>query len=381
MDSDQFKSLLDKYKEGKATKEEIDFLNAYYKAFELRPDFSSDSDDSQYERLWGDIKTEIDKRIVKQQGKPSTKLRLWSHIAAAASIILCIGLGFYFYHHHSATAYNLVKQDILPGRNRATLALANGEKIDLDAIKKGTIIHQNGLTITKTNDDQLVYEASVVKNESSHSEPSYNTIETPRGGRYAIKLPDGTSVWLNAASSLKYPIQFTRNERRVTLTGEGYFEVVHDKTRPFRVESHGQVVEVIGTHFNITAYADERLTKTTLLEGAVKITGHAGMRVLKPGQQAEASSSGIVLADGVDIEEVVSWKNGDFKFNESLESIMAKIARWYDIEVIYETPPNPNLTFTGKISRARNISDILNMLSYNGDVHFKVEGRRVTVTK
>jgi transmembrane sensor len=366
---------------GEISESEKEELDQWYDSF----------DDTYHEKISDETVAQLEARLQQailarvhiNKRSPAKRVTLWPRIAAVASIILCLGFAFYFYQRQRVYVVNpnLARQDIPPGRNRAILILANGKKVDLDVIKKGTIVHQNGLTITKTNNGQLVYAISATKDQSLQSKLSYNTIETPRGGRYEIKLPDGTMVWLNAASSLKYPIQFASNERRVELTGEAYFEVVHNKDIPFRVQSHGQMVEDVGTHFNISAYADDQITKTTLLEGAVKITAHDNTRILKPGQQAQASQSGIDLVEGLDLEEVVSWKNGDFKFNESLESIMTKIARWYDVEVVYQTRPDPDLTFSGKISRSRNISGILNMLSYNGDVHFRIEGRRVIVTK
>ena len=376
----QAKKLLDKYRLGKATPEEVQLLQKWFHHFEGQENTELTKSDLESAKLL------FKKYADRLTGKSYTR-RLWPYIAAAASIILCTGLGFYFFHRDSTTGYNLVKQDILPGRDRATLALANGKRIDLDAIKNGTIIHQNGLTITKTNDGQLVYESSVVKDESAHSDLSYNTVETPRGGRYEIKLPDGTSVWLNAASSLKYPIQFTKNERRVSLTGEGYFEVVHDKAKPFRVESHGQVVEVIGTHFNVNTYADEKETKTTLLEGSVKISSNQAKdivkrsEILKPGQQASLNNAGLIVTN-VDADDAIAWQRGYFKFNrESIQSIMRKLSRWYNIDVVFETEIDPLLVFGGKISQTKNLQAVLKIMEETGNVHFRVEGRRVIVMK
>ena len=150
---------------------------------------------------------------------------------------------------------------------------------------------------------------------------------------------------------------------------------------PFRVISQGQMVEVLGTHFDVMAYADEKMMKTTLLEGSVKVSDHEQTIRLTPGQQAQVSQSSISVIGNVDLEEVTAWKNGYFKFNENIESIMSKVSRWYNIDVVYQVKPDPQLTFSGKISRARNLSAILKMLEFNGDIHFKTEGRRVTVTK
>jgi ferric-dicitrate binding protein FerR (iron transport regulator) len=209
----------------------------------------------------------------------------------------------------------------------------------------------------------------------------YNTIEAPAGGQWQVKLPDGSLIFLNASSSITYPIRFVGNERRVHIIGEAYFEIAHNKEIPFQVESRGQIVEVLGTKFNVTAYADEKIIRTTLLKGSVKIITNSESKLLKPGQQAQVSGNKFEITSDVDLEEIVAWKNGYFKFNESLESIMAKISRWYDVDVEYRVKPDSDLTFSGKISRSRDISGILKMLEYTGDVHFRLEGRRVIVTK
>jgi transmembrane sensor len=210
----------------------------------------------------------------------------------------------------------------------------------------------------------------------------YNTIETPKGGQYRIDLPDGTMVWLNAGSSLRYPNRFAGQERKVALTGEAYFEVAKNKQMPFRVVSGKQVVEVLGTHFNINAYTDEASVKTTLLEGSVNVLLQETHQseLLNPGQQAVVKYNGSsIVVQPVKVEEAVAWKNGYFMFVDAdLESIMRQLARWYDVEVAYEGNLG-SLKFGGMVSRSKSIAQTLRILELTGNVRFKVAGRRVTV--
>ncbi|ARS40376.1 hypothetical protein CA265_12200 [Sphingobacteriaceae bacterium GW460-11-11-14-LB5] len=305
-------------------------------------------------------------------------LSVWLKVGTAAILAVAMGIGFYWIKQSNTQVKSTYTKDIGPGRNQATLTLANGKKISLTKANNGLVAAEGGIKITKTADGQLVYDFS--KTTSNGSPSSFNTLSVPIGGQWQVILPDQTKVWLNAQSSITYPTKFNGNQRKVKISGEAYFEVAHNKKMPFKVESRGQVVEVLGTHFNIMAYADEEIIKTTLLEGSVKIFNNRQSQLLKPGQQAVASSNGISLSDYVDVEEAIAWKNGDFQFNENLETIMSKIARWYNVEVVYQVKPSSDLTFSGRISRSRNISAILKMLEYNGDVHFKIEGRRVIVT-
>lgn len=165
------------------------------------------------------------------------------------------------------------------------------------------------------------------------------------------------------------------------LKGEAYFEVAHNKNMPFKVQSHGQTVEVLGTHFDIMAYDDEKLIKTTLLEGSVKVSDHGKNRLLTPGEQAQVGERGIKITRDVDLEDVIAWKNGYFKFNENLEAIMNKIARWYDVKIVYESKPDPSYLFEGDLSRERDLSEILKIMEYTGKVHFAIDGRRIIVKK
>jgi len=381
---EQFFKILEKYQAGNATPEEIIFLDAYYEAFGLRKDYTSRLEDADRIVLREALYQKLHNHIATGKLQPGVlKLsQYWYRVAAAAVVLIFLSAVFFIYHRNlqndknQQSAQNIIK----PGSNNAILILANGQRISLTDALKGQVAVQKGIKITKSANGQLVYEPTedAIDNDSS---PQYNTVEAPAGGQWQVKLPDGSVVFLNALSSITYPTRFTGNQRKIALKGEAYFEITHNKTMPFRVISQGQMVEVLGTHFDVMAYADEKMMKTTLLEGSVKVSDHEQTIRLTPGQQAQVSQSSISVIGNVDLEEVTAWKNGYFKFNENIESIMSKVSRWYNIDVVYQVKPDPQLTFSGKISRARNLSAILKMLEFNGDIHFKTEGRRVTVTK
>ena len=331
------------------------------------------------------IADQIFDQVVALPQKKVKRTILWKPFAAAASVIIVAALGLYLYTNKSADKqkqFTSSTSHIKTGGNKAYLTLANGKRIVLTDSKNGTLAAQNGVQITKTADGQLVYTVIGDKNSSANN---YNTIETPRGGQYQIRLPDGTNVWLNAASSLKYPSIFKGNERKVELKGEAYFEVAKNKQMPFRVITNNQTTEVLGTHFNVKGYLEEADTKTTLLEGSVKVvSAHStGGVVIKPGEQAQLKNNGddrINIVDA-DMEEVMAWKNNYFRFNnENIQSIMLKISRWYDVSVEYEGAIS-NEEFNGTISRTKNIAQVLRMLEDTKGVHFKIEGRRIVVMK
>lgn len=306
----------------------------------------------------------------------------WLRMAAAASILLCLSIGGGYYYTVKQAAQHIAQlqiNDIAPGGNKAILTLDNGQRIALTNAKNGQLAVQGNTEITKTADGDITYRQTADQS-GVLSTLAYNTVSTPTGGQYHLLLADGTNVWLNAASSIRYPTAFTSAERNVEITGEAYFEVAHNVAKPFRVQSSRQVVEVLGTHFNVNAYADENETKTTLLEGSVKVTGSNGFKLIKPGQAAVLKGNHLAVAEA-DVEEAVAWKNGYFKFNDNLEVIMDKVARWYDVSIVYQSKPDPDYTFVGEISRGRNLSEILKIMEYTGKVHFEIEGRRIIVSK
>ncbi|MGI8637223.1 MAG: FecR family protein [Segetibacter sp.] len=267
----------------------------------------------------------------------------------------------------------MYKNDIPPGSDKAILQLADGSTIVLDDANDGALAQQGNSKVIKLN-GKLNYNALPGSNEVV-----YNSISTPRGGKFQIELPDGTQVWLNATSSLRFPTAFVEKNRRVEITGEAYFEVAKDKSKPFIVSVNGAEVEVLGTHFNVMAYKDEAVVKTTLLEGAIKFVKGTASNTLKPGQQAQVLNSGQVkVVDGVNLDEVVAWKNGLFNFQgEDIGTVIRLLARWYDVDVIYNERVDD--LFYAKIPRSTNLSAVLKLLELTGKVHFEIDGRKITV--
>jgi transmembrane sensor len=274
------------------------------------------------------------------------------------------------------------RNDVAPGTNKAILSLSDGSQIVLDSAYNGTLSVQGYAKVLKTGSGQLSYTLAVDPRLSMDKSPLLlNTVSTPRGGQYQLTMTDGTRVWLNAASSLRFPAWFSNTERKVELRGEAYFEVAHDPSKPFRVEVNGMEIEVTGTHFNVEAYDDENSIKTTLLQGAVTVNKNYKTLLLKPGEQALLNKHGVIsLAKNPDITEVVAWKNGIFHFNVTgIEAIMGQVARWYDVDIVYETRiPD---SFVAEIPRDVPVSELLNLLELTGLVHFKIEGKKITVMK
>lgn len=304
------------------------------------------------------------------------KRRWW--YAAAAVVLVAGAFAIYQFSGKKDTTPAIVKTtskkpDIAPGGNKATLQLADGRVIVLDSAANGSLTSQGNVKVIKL-DGKLSYKSS-----SSDGEVLYNTISTPKGGQYQLLLADGSQVWLNAASSLRFPASFTGKERKVELTGEGYFDVAKKVAMPFKVIVNGKTeVEVLGTQFNINAYADESTLNTTLIEGSVKFTAANGESAkLKPGQQAQLSSS-VSVINNVNIDEIIAWKSGWFNFDRAdITTIMRQVSRWYDVEVVFEGQPSKK-TFSGIVSRSHQISEVLKIMEKAG-VKFRIEGKKITV--
>lgn len=303
---------------------------------------------------------------------------------AAASLFICLaGIGAYLAFRNpvlpAATKGfpEQLKVAGAPGVNKAILTLSDGSTVILDDAKNGQVAKQAGAQIAKLANGQLVYNSLKEK----PADIVFNTLTTPRGGQFKLKLPDGSTVWLNAVSSIKYPTAFIGNERKVEITGEAYFEVAHDAEKPFKVSVGEMEVIVLGTHFNINTYNDETTVKTTLLEGSVNLAKAGALVRLKPGQQAQTGNSqAIKVVNNVDIDQVVAWKNGYFSFYKSdLQTVMRQISRWYDVDISYEGKI-PERQFGGKIDRNSNITEVLNILE-ESKVHFKIEERKIIVLK
>ncbi|SDG29017.1 FecR protein [Pedobacter terrae] len=380
----ELQKIIQRYVLGTATPDEILFVEKYYQYLDKNPDILEQFNADEIARL-ADVNFTAIKSKINLNEKRKT-VNLYKYISAAAILLVIAGTTFVFLYKTKSGLKRdsaIHKQlDILPGTNKAILTLADGSKIVLDEHTAANISDKDGLKISKTNEGQLVYTVLDQSHLKLGSAIAYNTIQTPKGGQYQVILPDGTKVWLNAASSLKYPEVFSGNIRSVELTGEAYFEVAKNKARPFHVKNHHQDVEVLGTHFNINSYLDDNTIKTTLLEGRVRISNGQSVKILKPGEQAIAEVSGdgiITVATGVDADDETAWKNGLFQFNNAdLKSVLSQLERWYDVDIDYHTIPNKK--YNGMVPRKSKLSDVLKMLEKTGNIRFEIaEGKKLKV--
>ncbi len=381
MEKDQFKILIDKYLQNLAGEDEVSLVDKYYD--KLSGDITNEvsaNDTVTEQALLSKINQKID--AIEGRGVTTQKrtIKLFPNWLKIASVLAVIASAYYFFQQKNLPG----KQDsidyaskILPGGNKAILRLGNGKYIDLAAAKTGKLTAFGSSSANKIQVDEVSFADGIA--EASGNQP-LNVIEVPVGGFFKVVLSDGTRVWLNSSSSLTFPSDFTGAQRNVKLTGEGYFEVAHQAQKPFIVETNKQSVEVLGTHFNINAYSDENQIKTTLLEGSVKVLTADQKRsaTLKPGEAAVLSDKNLSV-QLADVSQSIDWINGRFNFSHTdVKLVLRKIARWYDIEVAYEGDLS-GVEFGGKISKKKNLKEILNMLNRTGDVKFKVTGRRVVV--
>lgn len=327
------------------------------------------------------------KKLKKQlhftDGNTRSSSRTIGAYAIAASFILMIALTFYLVRPQtktdagSAPLAAIDPQDVQPGGDKAVLTLADGSRIILDQAGDGRLATQGGGEVVKQN-GQLRY---TISSDPLQVEAMQNTVTTPRGGSYSLTLSDGTRLWLNAASSIRFPAVFTGQERRVAITGEVYFEVAKDAQKPFRVEvaDKGMQIEVLGTHFNVSSYADEAQARTTLLEGAVKVVTDGNELLLKPGQQARLDKTGsLTRIDHADTDQAIAWKNGLFQFvNADMQTLMGQLSRWYDIDISYDGPV-PDILTTGKAPRNISLANLLKIISLSG-IHYKIEGKKLLI--
>jgi len=385
VDKQHFFEILNKYRLGKASNEEKKFLETWYEVFEVSEDFVVD--EGEMNAIWHRVKHNVDVEIeVYEKETKHLKMRkILQSFSVAAAILLVLAFGAYFLKKRTTVPKGefMAQHDVIaPAANKAVLVLANGSRILLEDAAKGEIAKQQGISITKTADGEIVYTVLENGNINDQETALLNTISTPRGGQCRVILPDGTKVWVNSASSLSYPAAFKGQERLVELNGEAYFEVAKNKEMPFRVKTKIQTVEVLGTHFNINSYDDEPSIKTTLLEGSVKVLTGKNETFISPGQQAIVERQGgkITKDQEINIDKVVAWKNGIFSFeNDDLKSIMRQISRWYDVEVIY-SGDFPEDKFFGDISRTSNLSQVFKILELN-NVHFDVKGKTIRVSE
>lgn len=328
-------------------------------------------------------------RIVEEKNYQPTEPVIWkmswTRLATAAVIFLLLGTGYYFFttqkepkgQKRLAKIEQIKTIDIAPpAAVNAVLTLANGKRIILDSSGNGTLASQGAVNVVKLADGQIAY-------RGTSKEIEYNTLSNPRGSKIiSLSLADGSKVWLNAESSLRYPTAFTGNERKVEITGEAYFEVAHNPDMPFVVSKSGTSIRVLGTHFNVNAYDDENSLDVTLLEGSVSVmTVHSIQpKVIQPGAQAKINKDGAIeLTNSVDLNEVMAWKNGLFSFKEAdIESIMRQVSRWYNVGVIFKKPVTEK--FYAEVSRSTSVSTLLEILEATKAVQFKIEGNTIIVT-
>ncbi|MEJ7779647.1 MAG: FecR domain-containing protein [Daejeonella sp.] len=379
-------AVINKYLEGTATPEEVEQVNRWYSSF----------NDEEVEVPSNSlaIKNEIDTRlklrlqkVINRSFSPEAKVvplrTTWLiKIAAAAAIIFIVSTGTYFFLQRSADIQlankaRPVKRDSVGFENKIVLTLQDGSKISLTDAAIGEVIRQHGFTLTKTADEQLIYNSL---NSSGSKETAFtsNTIETPKGGRAQVTFPDGSRVRINASSSLHFPVRFSHNEFNIDLNGEAYFEVTPNKSRKFRVRSGMQITEVLGTRFNIRAYRDEPFISTTLLEGSIRIMDlrNNQSQVIRPGQQAILSKT--LRVSDIEADDAIAWTEGYFRFNNAdIKTVMRELERWYGISVSYEGQLTSQ-KFEGSIDKNLSLGQVLGILE-KSEVHFKVNGKNVTV--
>lgn len=309
-------------------------------------------------------------------------LRVRAWLGYAASILALSGLLYYFFIRSDNTLRRTgietaaeIGSDVAPGGDKAILTLSDGRQIILDGAMDGVLAEEGNAEVVKLANGQIAYRAG----NSSAAVPVYNTMSTPKGGQYRLSLPDGTKIWLNAASSVTYPVSFGGKERKIAIQGEVYLEVAEDRQRPFRVTVEGTEIVVLGTKFNLNAYGNEEWMKTTLLEGSVRVLRDGRAETLRPGQQCLVNETGnLKLVEHADTDEAVAWKNGFFSFHQAdIHTMMRQLERWYDIEVHYEGRV-PQREFEGELERGLQLSEMLKILDKLG-VGFRLEERVLTV--
>ncbi|HWV70602.1 MAG TPA: FecR domain-containing protein [Pseudosphingobacterium sp.] len=370
---EDIKKLLERYLAGECTPEERIRVEQWYGEMDIQTQEPSEK------QIESDI-ADIRKRLPSKSVGPMV---MWYRYAAAIAAILLVTIGVYYQFNRSEGLKNTnditavsSQQDIAPGGNRAVLKLADGREITLDSSPDGEIAQEGSHAIFKNTDGELVYRLDDVSQNSNRA-VVFNTMHTPRGGQYHLTLPDGTKVWMNAASTLTYAVNGSTRERLVKLEGEAYFEVAKDPEHPFRVESKGQVVEVLGTHFNINSYPDESTVTTTLIEGSVKVAETAKRKsvILRPGQLAALDKYSHLSVKQADVSDAVAWKNGKFSFKHSdIGMVMRQLSRWYNVDVVFKGK-KPNVNLSGEVYRNTNASKVLEILSfYNLDCRIETVG-------
>ena len=385
------KKLLIKYREGRCSPEEETLILQWYQSLldeEAPPALDREDIDEIGARLRANITARLEEeafpgepelgwQVTGGQALPVRHVPMWPRWAAAICLTVLVGTGYWWltgrHRPEASVPFGLVKKDIGPGGNKAVLTLGDGSVIDLSGRGGDTLIRQGTAQLATAGNGKLTYRVKGAGNIAGT-----NTITTPRGGQYQVVLPDGTEVWLNAASSLTFPTVFTGATRQVTLKGEAYFQVAPQRRQPFEVLTGETSVQVLGTHFDINAYNDEPVQKTTLLEGSIRVCNGGQSALLHPGQEAVIAGASMHVGAG-DPDLAVAWKNGFISFRGAdIQTIMRMIEKWYDVSVSYQGNI-PDRTFTGEISRSANLSELLRVLQAN-NIHFNVEEKKIIVS-
>lgn len=388
MGTERIYQLLEKYRDNLASREEVRELFRLMRSSEgqavlkelmaedwQKGDGETVVGNADWARMWAAIQTATQK-----PGRG--RLFVIGRMRAAAILIFCLATGaaFWFFSGRDRSVVRSVPAQapapIVPGGNKAVLTLGDGSTIALDSAKEGVLSQQGSAKVVKVDAGVLAYDAK------KDGEVMYNTIATPYGGQYQVVLPDGSKVWLNAASSLRFPTVFAGGERRVELTGEGYFEIARDAAKPFVVHAgSGEDVQVLGTSFNIMAYANEEESRTTLVSGKVRVVAQGGGAAeMEPGKQAVlVHGKGALTVTDANVDQAIAWKNGLFRFHETgIRELMRQVERWYNVEVVYQTD-GTDQDFSGIVSRSKSIGELLQTLEMTNSVHFRIEGRKIIV--
>lgn len=353
-------------------------LNTLYNEEQQVPPAAETSAREAFEEVWQQLQTPAPVHTL----PPARRFHWWRY--AAAVLVVCAAAGGAYMLTRSKTGTTQGKTTaqaaavIQPGGDKALLTLADGSVIALNDAENGTLAQQGNTQVVKQAGGALSYQTKGAVDKAA----LYNTIQTPRGGKFHITLPDGSKVWLNAASSLYYPTAFTGSSREVTLTGEAYFEIAPNTQQPFRVLVNNMQVNVLGTHFNIMAYTEEVAIQTTLLQGSVSVSIPGSNKTLQPGQRASLhrQNNTLQLQSDVDTEETIAWKNGQIQFaGADLHAAMRMIERWYDVQVEYRGTV-PIAHFRGSLPSNAPITEVLNQMQQTGEVHFTISGRKIIVT-
>lgn len=381
MEQEELIGLIEKYLKGTANTDERKSVLGWYRSIDHSrieiPLESSLEKNEIRDRVHGRLKQYI------AQNRPIRRIKWYRRVAAAAILILITSAGYFWVLSNfkeiknTPIASSSLKNDLPPGGNKAILTLVNGRKIILDSVHIGQLATQGKSKITKVNSGLLVYNPQPTNHNQQITAIQYNTLATPRGGQYQLILPDGSRVWLNAASSITYPTSFIGNERKVKITGEAYFEIARNADKPFRVEAEGREILVLGTSFNVKAYADDPLMKTTLISGAIKVSN----LVLKPGQQdCIDKQTDKTTVKGSNTDNVIAWVHGQLSLQgDDLPTLMRDISRWYNVNVKFEGKV-PQSSFVGRIDRDVSLSNVLNALSVYG-IYTRIEGRTIIVSE